>query len=264
MVDSHKNFAVSRVATAPSPANSGTSLVVTVGEGSRFPTPPFNAVVRPADQEPTPANAEVVRVTAISTDTFTITRAQEGSSARAIQVGDHISAAITAKAFTDIENALLPTHDATLHTDRTRRGPVHVVTATIYSATFSRPAFRDAQNDLVFLHFTLPVDYITGNVTLKVMLREEGTTGGTIRMTHSLSYWANGGGESVVIGAASFNQSIPVNAVATVLSVTLPSANAFTDVNYWYQLQRNGSDVNDTLADTVGFLGAWIEYTADM
>lgn len=101
--DAHKNFAVSTVATAPSPATSGTSLVVAAGEGSKFPTPPFNASVWPANVQPTTANAEIVRVTAAATDTLTITRAQESTSARSIGIGDQIAATITAKVVTDIE-----------------------------------------------------------------------------------------------------------------------------------------------------------------
>lgn len=102
-----RNFQSSLVATAPSPASSGTSLVVTAGEGTLFDTPPFNAVVCPVSAQPTAANSEVVRVTAKSTDTFsTIVRAQEGSSARSIQVGDRIFVPVTAKTFTDIQTAL--------------------------------------------------------------------------------------------------------------------------------------------------------------
>lgn len=106
-VDAHANFAISAVATAPSPAASGTSLVVTAGQGSRFPATPFNAVIWPIGAIPTPANAEIVRVTARATDTLTITRAQESSGARTVIIGDQIAAAITAKAFTDIEDILL-------------------------------------------------------------------------------------------------------------------------------------------------------------
>lgn len=105
MADLHKNFAYSLVATAPSPATSGTSLVVSTGDGTKFPTPPFNAVIWPAASQPTAANAEIVRVTAKSTDTLTITRAQESSSARTVVIGDQISANITAKTLTDLENA---------------------------------------------------------------------------------------------------------------------------------------------------------------
>lgn len=102
--DAHSNFAVSTVATAPSPAISGISLVVAAGEGARFPAVPFNAVICP-NAVPTPLNAEVVRVTNRSTDTLTITRAQESSSARTVVVGDRIFAAITAKTITDVESA---------------------------------------------------------------------------------------------------------------------------------------------------------------
>lgn len=104
--DAHKNFAYSTVATAPSPATSGTSLVVAAGEGTRFPAVSFNAVIWPAGARPLPSNAEVVRVTNISTDTFTITRTQESSSARTVVVGDQIATFITAKTFTDIESAI--------------------------------------------------------------------------------------------------------------------------------------------------------------
>ena|SRR3990167_1189532 len=103
MPDAHANFAVSLVATAPTPAASGTSLVVTAGEGTRFPAVSFNATVWPAGAQPTPANAEIVRVSNIATDTFTIARAQESTSARTIVVGDQIAATITAKTLTDAE-----------------------------------------------------------------------------------------------------------------------------------------------------------------
>lgn len=105
MADAHKNFAASLVATAPSPATSGTSLVVTAAEGGLFPAVPFNATVWPAGTQPTAANAEVVRVTNIATDTLTITRTQESSSARTVVVGDQIAATITAKTLTDAEAA---------------------------------------------------------------------------------------------------------------------------------------------------------------
>lgn len=104
--DAHANFAVSAVATAPSPATSGTSLVVTAGHGVRFPAVPFNATICPAATQPDPSNAEIVRVTAIATDTLTIVRAQGGTSARTVVATDQIFAGITAKTLTDIESAL--------------------------------------------------------------------------------------------------------------------------------------------------------------
>ena len=101
--DSHRNFAYSLVATAPAPAATGTSLVVTAGQGALFPTPPFNCTVWPTAAMPLASNAEIVRATVRVGDTFTIVRTQEGSSARSIVVGDQIAETITAKTLTDVE-----------------------------------------------------------------------------------------------------------------------------------------------------------------
>lgn len=108
MSDSHSNFAYSTVATAPSPAMSGTSLVVGTGDGAKFPTVPFNATITPANATPaTMATAsEIVRVTAIVTDTLTIVRATEGpNAARTVIIGDQIAATVTKKTITDVEIA---------------------------------------------------------------------------------------------------------------------------------------------------------------
>jgi hypothetical protein len=107
MPDAHKNFAHSTIATAPTPATSGTTLVVQAGEGALFPTPPFNATVWPIGAQPTKENSEIVRVTAINTDTFTVIRNQEDSGFEPIAVGDQIAATITAKVLFDAENPLV-------------------------------------------------------------------------------------------------------------------------------------------------------------
>jgi hypothetical protein len=111
LADAHKNAAYSLVATAPSPATSGLSLVVTAGEGARFPAPPFNVTVWATGAQPsfvaggsTGGNFEIIRVGAVSTDTLSsLTRAQEGTTARTVVVGDQIAATITAKTLTDVE-----------------------------------------------------------------------------------------------------------------------------------------------------------------
>ena len=103
--DAHKNFAQTAVATAPSPATSGTSLTVTTGEGALLPTGTFNAVVWPAASDPTQANAEIVRATRTG-DVLALVRTQEGSNNRSIIIGDKVRAALTAKSLTDIEAAI--------------------------------------------------------------------------------------------------------------------------------------------------------------
>lgn len=102
-MDAHANFAYSTVATAPSPAASGVTFTVQPGDGAIYPATPFNAVVCPANTSPRRTNAEIVRVTTISTDTLTVTRTQEGTSARSILIGDQIFVPVTKKTLTDIE-----------------------------------------------------------------------------------------------------------------------------------------------------------------
>ncbi len=89
-----KDFAYGTVLTAPSPASSGTSLVLNSGEGALFPAPAtagaFRAYVWPAGSNPDQTNCEEIEVTAISTDTFTIVRAKNGVT-RSILVGDQVA-----------------------------------------------------------------------------------------------------------------------------------------------------------------------------
>jgi len=114
MADALANFADSLVATAPSPASSGTSLVMSTGDGANFPTPPFNAVVCPANvARPSLANSEIIRCTAKSSDTLsTIVRAQEGTSARSIAVGDRIYIPFSKKYYDDINTSIAAKQDA--------------------------------------------------------------------------------------------------------------------------------------------------------
>lgn len=104
MSDAAKNFAYSTVLTAPSPAASGTELVLAAGGGAKMPAVPFNATVWPVDVRPLDSNSEIVRVTAIATDTLTITRTQEGTSARTIVAGDQFAQTLTAKTLDDKES----------------------------------------------------------------------------------------------------------------------------------------------------------------
>ncbi len=108
MADAHRNFSYSLVATAPSPASSGLSLVVTAGQGALFPAVPFNATIWPTAVQPISTNAEIVRVTGIATDTMTIVRQQEGTSARTVVVGDQIAATITQATLNETEMELAP------------------------------------------------------------------------------------------------------------------------------------------------------------
>ena len=105
-MDSHPNLVKTTVAVAPSPASSGTTLSVPSGHGSKFSSFPFNIAIWPAGEDPTWLNCEIGRLTGQSGDVLTFSRAQEGTSARAIIVGDNIAVSVTQKNFTDIETAI--------------------------------------------------------------------------------------------------------------------------------------------------------------
>ncbi len=79
-----KNNANSTLAAAIS--DSAMELTVAAGEGARFPSAPFHISI----------GDEIMEVTVKSTDTFTITRAQEGTAAAAHSQGDAVRLNITA------------------------------------------------------------------------------------------------------------------------------------------------------------------------
>ena len=81
-LDNAKNFAKVTVSTGYD--NDDTSIVLTTGHGAKLPTVPFNVVWWNSTDYADPAddpNVEIVRVTGRSSDTLTVTRAQESTSA---------------------------------------------------------------------------------------------------------------------------------------------------------------------------------------
>lgn len=152
---STKNFGYSTVLTAPSPATSGTSLVVQSGEGAKFPAVPFNATIWPVSTQSLTSNAEIVTVTAIATDTLTIVRAQEGTTARTVIVGDQIVNTVTSetvpmmgilmdKTATSRNYTLLPSTDyMVLDSLEIGSGSSIEIPATSSLEIYSPPALKD-------------------------------------------------------------------------------------------------------------------------
>lgn len=134
MSDAHKNFPYSTVATAPSPATTGTSMVLAAGGGALMPAVPFNMTVWPVSVQPLASNAEIVQVTLVATDTLTIVRHQEGTSARTIVAGDQCAATITAKTLTDMEGNRLPSADMRVKTGygTTIIGDLEIAAGNVY------------------------------------------------------------------------------------------------------------------------------------
>ncbi len=93
-----KNNAKSTI--TDNPLTSGaTTLNVQSGDGAKFPAAPFQATLYTTDT----ALGEIVKITAKSTDAFTIVRAQEGTSAQSWAQNAHIELLVTAKLFDDFQ-----------------------------------------------------------------------------------------------------------------------------------------------------------------
>lgn len=100
------NLGYATISVAPSPATSGTSLTVANGLGSLFPSSNFTVTTYPPNTPPLASNAEICLVSSRTGDVFTIVRAQEGTTAKAIAAGWQIANTATVKAFTDLQNAI--------------------------------------------------------------------------------------------------------------------------------------------------------------
>lgn len=81
---------------ASSITNVATSLTVASGQGALFPNPTSPDYFLCTLQGVSGTPIEIVQVTARSTDTFTIVRAQEGTTASAFNGGDKVELRLTA------------------------------------------------------------------------------------------------------------------------------------------------------------------------
>lgn len=112
-----KNFAKVTVSTGYD--NDDTSIVLSSGHGALLPTVPFNVVWWNSTDYSDPSddpNVEIVRVTARSTDTLTVTRAQEGTSGSTKNTSAKtykMIAGLTALSFNGVPNTLYSTAVAT-------------------------------------------------------------------------------------------------------------------------------------------------------
>ena len=81
-------------------ASDATSITLTTGHGDRFPFLGAGNYFY-ATLIDTSNNLEIVKCTARSTDVLTVTRAQEGTTARAYSAGDRVEIRLTAQTFLD-------------------------------------------------------------------------------------------------------------------------------------------------------------------
>lgn len=103
--DTHSNLASATILLAPTPVLSGETFVVGTSEGDLFAAN-MPCTIYPNGVQPSRANAEIGYITGVSGDELTITRGQEGTTAKPVDAGWKILAGPTVKTFTDIEEAI--------------------------------------------------------------------------------------------------------------------------------------------------------------
>jgi hypothetical protein len=108
--DKHSLEAYSTIASVTG-TNPDLTITVQTGDGAKFGNPQ-NVTIWPSGVQPTLANSTIGRISAISTDTLTVTTAQEGSSNITVSAGMQIANTITPKVLTDIESGGLLTTTA--------------------------------------------------------------------------------------------------------------------------------------------------------
>lgn len=87
-----------------------TAITLTAGQGSKYPTPTggdwfMATIVDPSN------NIEIVKVTGRATDTMTVVRGQEGTTARILAAGEKFDLRITAGALVAIRDKIMQTAD---------------------------------------------------------------------------------------------------------------------------------------------------------
>lgn len=82
-------------------SDSDTELEVYTGDGALFPAAPFYLTISPKNKWSRKINSEIVLVTAKTGDTFTITRAQKGTTAQEFSYGDLLANGIYIEDLTD-------------------------------------------------------------------------------------------------------------------------------------------------------------------
>jgi hypothetical protein len=155
--DAHVNLASGTVSAAPAPAGSGTVLSVVLDAGVTLPATPFNARFSPADTDATFANTEIIRCTNVTGTTWTVQRTQEGTTARAIAVGDVMKVSVTAKALQDVETAIT--------TETARAIAAEAALAGAAAGAFTPTAVKTSAYTAATGDF-VPVDATSGAVTV--------------------------------------------------------------------------------------------------
>ena len=251
MADAHANFAYSTIRGTDEgdTSNPGTGLLLTVakGDGTKFPPPPFNATVWPTASQPTSTNAEIIRVTDVQDDTFTILRQQEGSGSRSIVVGNQIAASITAKTLTDAEAPI--TYWAPVHVAGVGQTGLQTIAANSTSVVNT--------NSLFVFPVTTPPDLQFNQILIGASLAYSTTTIGVASNTYISKfglYSMNGNSALSLISSNYFSITEAIN--SRTLTWSFPTTTMTSGYGYGV-FNTNGS----TYLSTTGLMSSFISGT---
>jgi len=169
-------FTNNAATTLASSINSSvTSLTVAASTGGLFPNPTAGQYFYATLQNTTGTTIEIVKVTARSTDTFTIVRAQDNTTASAFTAGDKVELRATAA---DLNNF----------------GQLDSTNTWALAQTFSSPIAATSGGTAQSTYTTGDIIYASGTNTLSKLAI--GTAGQALTVSGGVPAWAAAGGST--------------------------------------------------------------------
>jgi hypothetical protein len=169
-------FTNNAATTLASSINSSvTSLTVAASTGGLFPNPTAGQYFYATLQNTTGTTIEIVKVTARSTDTFTIVRAQDNTTASAFTAGDKVELRATAA---DLNNF----------------GQLDSTNTWALAQTFTSPIAATSGGTAQSTYTTGDIVYASGTNTLSKLAI--GTTGQALTVSGGVPAWAAAGGST--------------------------------------------------------------------